>query len=121
MTSNDENPALNALLDYQQADEEGIMVLVSRQAIHEVADTIEAQAEQIADLTDERDDYAQAARAEASERERAHRQIAELVKGMEDALPTLAASASDDYADSEAIRILDNAETILAEHNKRDG
>ena len=33
--------ALEALLNYQQADEEGIMVLVSRQAIHEAADEIE--------------------------------------------------------------------------------
>ncbi len=29
--------ALEALLDYEQADEEGVMVLASRQAIHEVA------------------------------------------------------------------------------------
>lgn len=32
--------ALTALLNYQQADEDGVMVLVSRQAIHEVADEI---------------------------------------------------------------------------------
>ena len=31
------NQALEALLAYQQADEGGVMVLVSRQAIHEVA------------------------------------------------------------------------------------
>lgn len=30
--------ALNALLDYRQADEDGVMVVTSRQAIHEVAD-----------------------------------------------------------------------------------
>ncbi len=29
---------IQALLAYQQADEDGVMVLVSRQAIHEVAD-----------------------------------------------------------------------------------
>lgn len=33
-------PALNALLAYQQADEDGVMVLASRQAIHEVADDL---------------------------------------------------------------------------------
>lgn len=32
------NRAVSALLAYQQADEEGVMVLVSRQAIHEVAE-----------------------------------------------------------------------------------
>lgn len=32
--------ALKALLDYQQADEDGVMVLVSRQAIHEVAEQL---------------------------------------------------------------------------------
>lgn len=31
---------LKALLDYQQADMEGVMVLVSRQAVHEVADEV---------------------------------------------------------------------------------
>lgn len=34
--------ALKHLLQYQQADEEGIMVLTSRQAIHEVADDLQA-------------------------------------------------------------------------------
>lgn len=34
--------AMKALMSYQQADEEGIMVLVSRQAIHEVADLHDA-------------------------------------------------------------------------------
>lgn len=29
------HPCVEALLDYQQADEDGVMVLVSRQAIHE--------------------------------------------------------------------------------------
>jgi hypothetical protein len=33
--------ALQALLSYQQADEDGVMVLTSRQAIHEVADHLE--------------------------------------------------------------------------------
>lgn len=33
--------ALKALLSYQQADEDGVMVLASRQAIHEVADHLE--------------------------------------------------------------------------------
>jgi hypothetical protein len=34
---NDEmSGALNALMDYEQADADGVMVLVSRQAIHEV-------------------------------------------------------------------------------------
>jgi hypothetical protein len=32
--------ALEALLGYQQADEDGVMVLVSRQAIHEVANEL---------------------------------------------------------------------------------
>jgi len=32
--------ALTALLQYQQADEDGVMVLASRQAIHEVSDYI---------------------------------------------------------------------------------
>ena len=32
--------ALDALLNYQQADTDGLMVLVSRQAVHEVADAI---------------------------------------------------------------------------------
>lgn len=35
-------PCWEALLNYQQADEEGVMVLVSRQAIHECADLYEA-------------------------------------------------------------------------------
>lgn len=33
--------ALEALLNYEQADEDGVMVLVSRQAIHEIAAEIE--------------------------------------------------------------------------------
>ncbi len=33
--------ALQALLAYQQADQDGVMVLTSRQAIHEVADRYE--------------------------------------------------------------------------------
>ena|SRR6185312_7272824 len=33
-------PALAALMDYKQADEDGVMVLVSRQAIHEVFDAL---------------------------------------------------------------------------------
>lgn len=36
----DKSRAHEALLQYQQADEEGIMVLVSRQAIHEVSEEI---------------------------------------------------------------------------------
>ena len=35
------SPAHQALMSYRQADEEGIMVTVSRQAIHEVSDEIE--------------------------------------------------------------------------------
>ena len=42
-----EAPALKALMEYRQADEEGIMVLVSRQAIHEVADLYTAQQAEI--------------------------------------------------------------------------
>ncbi len=34
--------AIEALLSYQQADEDGVMVLTSRQAIHEVADQVES-------------------------------------------------------------------------------
>lgn len=34
------NEALEALLSYEQADLEGVMVLASRQAIHEVADEL---------------------------------------------------------------------------------
>ena len=37
---NERSPAHNALLNYNQADEDGVMVLVSRQAIHEVSDEI---------------------------------------------------------------------------------
>lgn len=37
-----DHPAVKALLSYQQADMDGVMVLVSRQAIHEVVDRIEA-------------------------------------------------------------------------------
>ena len=37
--------AIDALLNYQQADMDGIMVLVSRQAIHEVADAAQAYAD----------------------------------------------------------------------------
>lgn len=33
--------ALQALLAYQQADQDGVMVLTSRQAIHEVAESYE--------------------------------------------------------------------------------
>ena len=33
--------ALKALLDYGQADEDGVMCIVSRQAVHEVANEIE--------------------------------------------------------------------------------
>ncbi len=40
MSNSETNPALAALLNYTQADEDGVMVLVSRQAIHETADTI---------------------------------------------------------------------------------
>ena len=32
--------ALDALLDYRQADEDGVIVLVSRQAVHEVEDEV---------------------------------------------------------------------------------
>jgi len=32
--------AINALLDYRQTDEEGVFVLTSRQAIHEVVEEI---------------------------------------------------------------------------------
>lgn len=32
--------ALDALLDYRQADEDGVMVLVSRKAVHEVSNEI---------------------------------------------------------------------------------
>lgn len=34
--------AIDALLSYQQADEDGVMVLTSRQAIHEVVDQVES-------------------------------------------------------------------------------
>ncbi len=36
-------PAQEALLSYQQADQDGVMVLVSRQAIHEVLNEIEVR------------------------------------------------------------------------------
>lgn len=36
------SPAHNALMNYRQADEDGVMVEVSRQAIHDVSDEIEA-------------------------------------------------------------------------------
>ena len=38
MTDDRTEAALHALMSYQQADEDGVMVLVSRQAIHEVAE-----------------------------------------------------------------------------------
>lgn len=38
----DKSRAHEALLQYQQADEEGVMVLASRQAIDEVSDELEA-------------------------------------------------------------------------------
>lgn len=37
--------AIEALLDYQQADMEGVMVLASRQAIHEVCDALRRSSE----------------------------------------------------------------------------
>jgi len=42
--------ALAALLDYQQADIDGVMVTASRQAIHEVTDSVMAQQVRIAEL-----------------------------------------------------------------------
>ena len=48
--------ALKALLDYQQMDEEGIMVLTSREAIHEVSDTITALRKEVEELRAEHDD-----------------------------------------------------------------
>ena len=44
--------AREALMNYQQADMDGIMVLASRQAIHEVNDHIDAQDAKIKALTD---------------------------------------------------------------------
>lgn len=46
------SPALTALLNYQQADMDGTMVLVSRQAIHEVAAEIEELQKKPAITTD---------------------------------------------------------------------
>lgn len=37
----EQSPAHHALMQYGQADEEGIIVTVSRQAIHEVSDEID--------------------------------------------------------------------------------
>ena len=42
--------ALAALLDYKQADMDGIMVETSRQAIHEVADAVIAMQVSVAEL-----------------------------------------------------------------------
>lgn len=42
--------AVKALLNYRQADEEGIMVLTSRQAIHEVAARIEQLEEALREI-----------------------------------------------------------------------
>jgi len=42
MTDTSKEAAWDALMNYQQADEEGIMVLVSRQAIHECKDERDA-------------------------------------------------------------------------------
>ena len=39
--------ALEALLNYQQADIDGVMVLTSRQAIHEVSDYVRATLDRI--------------------------------------------------------------------------
>lgn len=41
MSKIERSPAHSALMNYQQADEDGVMVLVSRQAIHEVSEEIE--------------------------------------------------------------------------------
>jgi len=40
--NNKTQDALDALISYQQADEEGIMVLVSRQAVDEVVDMVQS-------------------------------------------------------------------------------
>jgi hypothetical protein len=37
-----EQPCVKALLNYQQADEDGIVVLTSRQAIHETVELLKA-------------------------------------------------------------------------------
>lgn len=44
--------AVKALLNYQQADEDGVMVLTSRQAIHEVVARIEQLEAALREISD---------------------------------------------------------------------
>lgn len=53
MTDTSKEAAWYALMNYQQADEEGIMVLVSRQAIHECKDERDALRAQLQAARDE--------------------------------------------------------------------
>ena len=53
MTDTSKEAAWDALMNYQQADEEGIMVLVSRQAIHECKDERDALRAQLQAARDE--------------------------------------------------------------------
>ena len=53
MTDTSKEAAWDALMNYQQADEDGIMVLVSRQAIHECKDERDALRDQLQAAKDE--------------------------------------------------------------------
>lgn len=53
MTDTSKEAAWDALMNYQQADEEGIMVLVSRRAIHECKDERDALRAQLQAARDE--------------------------------------------------------------------
>ena len=53
MTDTSKEAAWHALMNYQQADEDGIMVLVSRQAIHECRDERDALRAQLQAARDE--------------------------------------------------------------------
>lgn len=45
-----ERACVHALMNYGQADEDGVMVIVSRQAIHETVEALTAAEEEIAEL-----------------------------------------------------------------------
>lgn len=58
--THDYKKALDALLNYQQADMDGTMVLTSRQAIHEIANYALQLAQEAEQLRKERDELARA-------------------------------------------------------------
>ena len=61
------NKALKALMDYEQADEDGIMALASRQAIHEVYDDIKCLTAENANLSQRLERYIEIAHVTGNE------------------------------------------------------